>query len=305
MKALTSLMLFVFLACGQPTNAQQLPDWIKIEPAGERFQALMPQQPRVETVEVRYGSKSTPLTATGNAYSTSSEDSNYTIWSLETLRTSSARVDEISNYLDEYAALVWESLLKPARDALTEGPPRMARMSYKSELAMGVIPGREYTLTLGPAHGATRIYLDGGRLYVLLAVNPGRNTTASANFFSGFVATSLTETPFLPEPPTADADPVVQVFAPSELTTKAKVLSKPEPGYTEEARKYGVTGTVVLRGVISTDGRLTSIGIVRRLPHGLTQASLAAAKQIRFTPAVKDGLAVSQFIQLEYNFNLY
>lgn len=306
MKALTGLVLFVWLAYGQPINAQQAPEWTKITPAGERFQVLMPEEPRGEPAEVRYSSKSRPLTATGTAYFSSSADSTYyTLWSLETSRIPSNRVDEISTYLDEYAELVWESLLKPARDALPEGTSPMARMSYKSELSMGVIPGREYTLRLGQSLGTTRLYMDGGRLYVLLALNHGRSSRAATDFFTGFVPKSPSETPFLPGPPIPDADPVVQVFAPSQTTTRARVLSKPEPQYTEEARKYGVTGRVVLRGVISPEGRLTNIEIVRRLPHGLTQASVAAAKQIEFTPAVKDGLAVAQSIQLEYNFNLY
>jgi TonB family protein len=304
MKHLTSLLLFVLLAHGSIT-AQQTPDWIKIAPGGERFQVLMPQEPRVESAEVRYSSKDGPLIATGTAYSTSFEDSTYTLWSLETLRTPLDRVDEISEYLDEYAELVWESLLKPARDALPKGPSTTARMSYTSELSMGVIPGRQYTFTLGQSFGATRIYLDGARLYVLLAVNHGRSSTASTNFLTGFLAKSPTETPFLPVPATLDADTVPQVYAPSETTTKARVLAKPEPQYTEAARKYSITGAVVLRGVISTEGRLTSIRILKRLPHGLTQAAVAAAKQIKFTPAVKDGLTVSQFIQLEYNFHLY
>jgi hypothetical protein len=37
------------------------------------------------------------------------------------------------------------------------------------------------------------------------------------------------------------------VFLGKEVTTKARVISKPEPIYTEEARRNGVTGTVVLR----------------------------------------------------------
>ena len=304
MKHLTSLLFFVLLAQGS-IKAQQAPDWIKIAPAGERFQVLMPQEPRAESAEVRYSSKDGPLTATGTAYSTSFDELTFTLWSLETLRTPSDRVDEISEYLDEYAELVWESLLKPARDALPKSPASVARMSYTSELSIGVIPGREYTLILGQSFGATRIYLDGGRLYVLLAVNHGRSSTPSTNFLTGFLAKSPTETPFLPVPATLDADPVPQVYAPSETTTKARVLAKTEPQYTEAARKYGVTGTVVLRGVISTEGRLTSIQILKRLPHGLSQASVAAAKQIKFTPAVKDGLNVSQSIQLEYNFHLY
>src|SRR5467141_3714903 len=127
MKQLTNLLLFVLLAHGYTVIAQQTPDWIKFAPNDERFQVLMPQQPKVERAEVQYGSRSGPLTATGTAYFTSFEDSTYTLWSLETLRTPSDSVDEISIYLDEYADLVWESLLKPARDALPEGTSPMAR----------------------------------------------------------------------------------------------------------------------------------------------------------------------------------
>jgi len=305
MKYLSSLLLFVLLAHWHSVNAQQPPEWIKIAPADERFQVLMPQQPRVAEVEVRYRSSSGLLTATGTAYYSSFEDSTFTLWSLETLRTPSDRVDEISTYLDEYADLVWESLLKPARDALPESTSPLARIYYKSELSMGVIPGRDYTFRLGRAVGATRIYLDGARLYVLLALNNGGSSYPSPNFFSGFLAKSLTETPFLAAPATDEADSVAQVFTSKETTTKAKILSKPEPQYTEAARKYGVTGMVVLRGIFSTDGRLTSIRVLKRLPHGLTQVSVNAAKQIKFIPAVKDGQAVPQFVQLEYNFYLY
>jgi len=41
------------------------------------------------------------------------------------------------------------------------------------------------------------------------------------------------------------------------------------------------------------------------LPFGLTEQAIAAARQIKFVPAVKDGRPVSVFMQLEYNFNLY
>lgn len=44
---------------------------------------------------------------------------------------------------------------------------------------------------------------------------------------------------------------------------------------------------------------------VSSLPHGLTEQAIAAARQIKFTPALKDGRPVSRQVQLEYNFNLY
>jgi TonB family protein len=96
-----------------------------------------------------------------------------------------------------------------------------------------------------------------------------------------------------------------RVFNPKEVNQKARILSRPEPQYTEDARKNQVSGTVVLRAVFSSGGQVTNIRTVSGLPYGLTERAIAAARQIRFTPAMKDGRAVSQYIQIEYNFNLY
>ena len=95
------------------------------------------------------------------------------------------------------------------------------------------------------------------------------------------------------------------VYAAREVTRKAQILSRPEPQYTEEARKNNVSGTVILRAIFSASGQVTNIVAVQRLPDGLTEKAIAAARQIRFVPAQKDGRAVSQHIRLEYNFNLY
>ncbi|HEX8921515.1 MAG TPA: energy transducer TonB, partial [Pyrinomonadaceae bacterium] len=94
-------------------------------------------------------------------------------------------------------------------------------------------------------------------------------------------------------------------FKPNEVSSKARILSRPEPQYTEEARKNQVSGTVVLRAVFSANGQVTNIRTVSGLPNGLTERAMAAARQIRFAPATKDGRPVSQYIQIEYNFNLY
>jgi TonB family protein len=82
-------------------------------------------------------------------------------------------------------------------------------------------------------------------------------------------------------------------------------LSKPEPSYTESARKFGITGTVILRCVFSYDGQIRDLQVIKRQPHGLTEAALRAARVIKFTPAQKNGKPVSIFMQLEYAFILY
>ena len=96
-----------------------------------------------------------------------------------------------------------------------------------------------------------------------------------------------------------------KIFTGKEVTSKARLISKPEPQYTEDARKNQITGTVVLKVVFASSGQVTNIRTVSGLPNGLTERAIAAARLIKFVPATKDGHQVSMWMQLEYNFNLY
>ena len=91
----------------------------------------------------------------------------------------------------------------------------------------------------------------------------------------------------------------------NQVEQRARLVFKPEPQYTEEARRNQITGTVMLRVVFSSSGEVVQIRAVRTLPFGLTERAIAAARQIKFVPAMKGGHAVSVHMQLEYNFNLY
>jgi len=106
----------------------------------------------------------------------------------------------------------------------------------------------------------------------------------------------------------ADGDKVSseqQTFRGGEVERRARLLFKPEPQYTEEARRNQITGTVTLRVVFSSAGDVEQIRAVQTLPFGLTERAIAAARQIKFVPATKGGHPVSVYMQLEYNFNLY
>ena len=96
-----------------------------------------------------------------------------------------------------------------------------------------------------------------------------------------------------------------RVYPPPQVTERARVLAKPEPQYTEDARRNQITGSVVLRAVFSRTGEVTNIRAIHALPFGLTERAIAAARKIRFRPATKDGRPVNVYMQLEYNFNLY
>jgi TonB family protein len=96
-----------------------------------------------------------------------------------------------------------------------------------------------------------------------------------------------------------------KVFSPREVTQKMRIISKPEPQYTEEARKNQISGTVRVSAVFSSSGQVTNVRVVSGLPYGLAEKAIAAAHQIKFVPATKDGHVVSQYVTIEYNFNLY
>ena len=51
--------------------------------------------------------------------------------------------------------------------------------------------------------------------------------------------------------------------------------------------------------------KVDDIKVVRGLSHGLNEQAQAAARQILFLPAIKNGKFVSTRLQLEFTYNLY
>lgn len=79
----------------------------------------------------------------------------------------------------------------------------------------------------------------------------------------------------------------------------------PNPPYSEEARKFKVSGFIVTEAVLNTEGRLENLRISRGLPGGLNETTLATMKTWRCRPAQMDGKNVPVRIQFEVNFRLY
>jgi TonB family protein len=241
---------------------------------------------------------------------TTPEKTIYTIWSLSSPHKfiSALAADEISSYLDWCAEIVWDAVLEPKLILLQTGLGRF-NMTYQRDLQplTGVF-AREYWLELGRNLGIVHIYYSERRAFIVMALEvPVDNLENARKFVSSFkieTPTTIalkTNRPFIP-----DAQPSSQqVYSPRDTTQKARLLSRPEPQYTNAARKFHVSGTVVLRAVFSSNGKVTNIRLVSGLPHGLSKASIDAAREIKFTPARRDGQPVSQFIQIEYNYNLY
>ena len=103
------------------------------------------------------------------------------------------------------------------------------------------------------------------------------------------------------EPP-----PVVKKPAPVAVVSEPlKILSQPRPGYTEEARKNNVQGTVRLRVTFSASGEITGVSTLSGLPYGLTEKAIAAARQMTFVPKKENGKPVSVSRPVEFRFTMY
>jgi TonB family protein len=93
-------------------------------------------------------------------------------------------------------------------------------------------------------------------------------------------------------------------FSDKEVDQKADITDRPLAAYTQEARKLGVQGVVVLKVLLLGNGQLDRVRVVRRLPFGLTENAIRAACEVKFKPAVKAGKEVSQWVTLQYPFRL-
>lgn len=92
----------------------------------------------------------------------------------------------------------------------------------------------------------------------------------------------------------------------SDLNNKSlNILYKPRPVYTAQARTNNVQGSVVLRVVFLASGGIGNISPVSELPAGLTEKAIAAAKQMKFEPQIKNGRPVTVIKQVQFNFTIY
>jgi len=85
---------------------------------------------------------------------------------------------------------------------------------------------------------------------------------------------------------------------------KAKVIYKVEPSYAEDARAKQIAGTVVLGFTVDHEGLPQNIQVKKSLFPSLDQAAIAALRQWRFEPGIKDGQPVSTYLTVEMYFTI-
>lgn len=265
---------------------QATTDWVRYTVKGRDFSFLMPTTPAMTT----YHYPGYPTTQS-----------------------------KLKNQIGAYSnGVVYSVNVFERRESLKEFMSRFSRSAgdYKRELKVDSVSGTEYGFEADTISVRTQVFITSKLICVFRAQgsslgNPGVGLPIffdSIRFARTQTAVAIVDGPGdqpSPDPSKVNTNPDAKILSGKEVTRKPIVVMKPEPSYTENARQHSVTGTVVLRAILTSSGAVTGIRAIKGLPDGLTEKAIGSARQIKFIPAVKDDHFVSMYIQLEYSFNLY
>jgi periplasmic protein TonB len=93
-------------------------------------------------------------------------------------------------------------------------------------------------------------------------------------------------------------------YRPGSGITPPSLEREVKPTYTEEARRRGLEGDVLLDVVVRSDGTVGSVRVVRSLGAGLDERAIDAVRQWRFSPARRLGTPVDVLVEVAVTFRL-
>lgn len=280
------LLVCVLMLIASGVNAQTT--WKRYSVKGEQFSVSLPTVPAMDYRKVRVDDRGQRLEISLGSYANGVV---YTVFVFENLSPRES--------LDSFS------------DRFGRGR-RTLDLTSERKLTVNGVNGKAFTWE----DGVVQFFARGNRLFQFMAFGAPPDDQRIGEFFSSVSllknkdVVEVSEGPGEPYVPNAEAGlsssaADQQAYVGKEVDRKVRLAMKPEPPYTELARQHQVTGTVVIKCVFSSNGSVTNIRVVSGLSDGLTERAIAAAKKIKFIPAIKDGKYVSMWIQLEYNFNLY
>ena len=93
-------------------------------------------------------------------------------------------------------------------------------------------------------------------------------------------------------------------FRPGSGIEAPRLLREVKADYTDDARRRGITGDVVLEIVVRRDGTVGDVTVLQGLGAGLDQRAVNAVRQWRFSPARRRGEAVDVLVEVAVEFTL-
>jgi len=116
----------------------------------------------------------------------------------------------------------------------------------------------------------------------------------------------------LPPPPTTEKATVQPQWPPEGVSRPGNGVSMPKlvrevkPTYRADAMRAKIQGRVALDAVVQIDGTIGDVRVTRSLDtkYGMDDEAVETVKKWKFTPGMKDGVAVPVVIEIEMVFTL-
>jgi protein TonB len=93
-------------------------------------------------------------------------------------------------------------------------------------------------------------------------------------------------------------------YRPGSGITPPGLVREVKPIYTEEGRRRGVEGDVVMEVVVRADGSVGAVRTLQGLGSGLDQRAAEAIRQWKFSPARRFGTPVDVLVEIAVEFRL-
>lgn len=137
------------------------------------------------------------------------------------------------------------------------------------------------------------------------AVRPGTKTSPT---YGRRTASETKPTNVSPPPPpvqpTVIQEPVRQQPTAQAVYTPPRPIVRVPAIYPADARRDGISGSVLLQAVVNEAGQPTAVTVMRGIRADLDQAAKDALAKWRFQPGTSDGKPVESRINVEISFNL-
>ena len=95
------------------------------------------------------------------------------------------------------------------------------------------------------------------------------------------------------------------IYELEDLTRAPRPISQRAPQYPPELRRAGISGMVVMKFTVRSDGTTSNISVERSDNPAFEEPCIRAIRKWRFDPGEKDGKAVSVWVRqpIPFNFN--
>lgn len=213
-------------------------------------------------------------------------------------------------------------------EAIRRLPPLQGVATDRTQLYAG--PGIFYPL-MGEIADGTQVVvytrdhdfyaIDNNKQIAYASVDAIDVSASGTHQFEVKTASAAPPTETTEPPPTettaTEAPPLPETVAPEPVERSTGVYSAVPPGGTQPeevdrviprypamARRAGIAGAVVVRGIVRRDGTIDNVEIIKDLPQGLGEEARRAVSQWRFRPATYRGEPIDVYYTVTVNFRL-